>query len=344
MLLEVVVGLETEHELAPVLGLQADLDLHTQLLPQFVLDTNHVTGLLRPALAASAAVRGAGFVLGGQLFDIGLGGVDRQAAGDNFLADADLPGRVRDALEDLGVSDAQRSVANGLLQFGRQLQERHEVGDGRPAQTEPRGQLLVGHLVVGQVLLEPLRLLDRVEVGPLNVLHQGRLEALLIVEVHDGDRDRGHADGLGGPQPSLAGDQLIAIPDLPDEQRLQDAVVADALAQRRQVVVVERLAGLVRVLLDGFDGDLAPGRGRCGGRRLVRQHSAARPVLVPGAASSRRSLRLPPLSRPRPVGLVSREGFYQPLSLGNNGGCGGAGGMFRAERWRRMFHVEPPGA
>ncbi len=109
----------------------------------------------------------------------------------------------------------------------------------------------MGHVEAVEVVLEALGLLDRVEVAALDVLDQGGLDDLLVVEVDDADRHRGQPRRLGGPQPPLAGDELEALALLPHDQRLEDAVGLDALAQRRQLVVVEGLARLERVAVDG---------------------------------------------------------------------------------------------
>src|SRR5690606_4852588 len=122
---------------------------------EFVLDSLHVSRLLenRPGSSASGASLLTGrfrrLVLSDQLFDIGLGGMDRQTAGNDFLTDRHLPDRVADALEDLGVAGAQLTNPHGLLEFGRKFQQGYQVGDGSSAESEASGQLLVGHLVAG---------------------------------------------------------------------------------------------------------------------------------------------------------------------------------------------------
>ena len=126
-----------------------------------------------------------------------------------------------------------------------------------------RGQLLVRHVIARQVILEPLRLFDRIEVAALDVLDEGGFEDLLIVEVHDGDGHAVQSRFAGGPQPALAGHELKAFADLPHDQRLQDAVSADAGTERGKFVAIEGLARLIRVLLDSIDRDLRLYTGRC---------------------------------------------------------------------------------
>jgi len=82
----------------------------------------------------------------------------------------------------------------------------------------------VRYLEARQVFLEPFRLLDGVEVGPVDVLDQGRFEDLLVIEVDDRDR-HGRQPGLtGGTEPALPGYQLEALTDPAHNQWLQDTV------------------------------------------------------------------------------------------------------------------------
>src|SRR5213593_3727941 len=63
---------------------------------------------------------------------------------------------------------------------------------------------------------------------------------------------------LGGPQSALAGDELIAITDLPHDQRLQDSVRANAVRERRQLLVIEHLSRLEGIVIDLLHCHLSP--------------------------------------------------------------------------------------
>ena len=98
--------------------------------------------------------------------------------------------------------------------------------------------------------------LDRVEVLPLQVLDERDLELGLIVQLADDGRDALEAGGRGRAQASLAGDEPVAVDRLGDEDRLQDAVLADALGEGGQLRLVEASPGLVRVRADAVDRDV----------------------------------------------------------------------------------------
>ena len=63
--------------------------------------------------------------------------------------------------------------------------------------------------------------------------------------------------GLAGRAPAaLAGDELVAVlAERPDEDRLEDAVLADRRRQLVERLLVEDHPRLVRVRLDPIDGD-----------------------------------------------------------------------------------------
>ena len=104
-----------------------------------------------------------------------------------------------------------------------------------------------------RVLLERQRLFDRVQVLPLQVLDNRQLGHQPVVGLADLGRHLGPAGLDRGPQPPLAGDQLIPVVDLPDQDRLQHAVFLEALGQRRDLGLVEIASRLERIVVDFVD-------------------------------------------------------------------------------------------
>ena len=130
---------------------------------------------------------------------------------------------------------------------------------------------LVDELAIGE------RLLDRVEVRALEVLDERDLELVAVGELADdgrdpleAGRDRGRADA------ALAGDELVAVERLGDEDRLEHAVLADARGELVEARLVDASARLVRVRPDPRERDL-DGAGLTGGPlRDQRGEAAAR--------------------------------------------------------------------
>jgi hypothetical protein len=181
--------------------------------------------------------------------------VDREIPGDRLLRQGDLSLRLRDPFEDLRVALRQLADPHPILHLRHQVQEPEQVADGRAVQAQSFGEVILFKPEPFQVVLEPLRLLDGVQVAPLDVLDQGGLEHLLVVEVDDVDGDGFEAGALGGAEAAFPGDQLIPVAVGADDERLQHAVLANAGAEAREFVLVERLAGLMRVLADAVDRD-----------------------------------------------------------------------------------------
>src|SRR5262249_43947376 len=122
----------------------------------------------------------------------------------------------------------------------------------------------------------------------MDVFNQRRLEDLLIVEVDHGNWHPGEPGCLRRTQTPLAGDQLKAVAHLTHNERLQDAVGPDRLAEGFDFVLIEGLARLEGILVNGVDRDLR----RCAG--------GSRPLLLGGAEQ-----RVEPTTEPR---LAFHEG------------------------------------
>ena len=99
-------------------------------------------------------------------------------------------------------------------------------------------------------------LLERVEVGALDILDERQLELLAAGCLADDRRDAREAGELRSANPTLAGDQAIPLERLGHEHRLQDSVGGDAGAKLVKLIQLEHRPRLVRVPLDSVDRDL----------------------------------------------------------------------------------------
>src|SRR5262249_46799538 len=82
------------------------------------------------------------------------------------------------------------------------------------------------------------------------------LELVAVSELPDDRRDPLEADDPGGPYASLAGDEGVAVDGLGHEDRLDDAMLADALGKAGQGFVVHPQARLAWVLADAGKRDV----------------------------------------------------------------------------------------
>src|SRR5260221_682168 len=77
-----------------------------------------------------------------------------------------------------------------------------------------------------------------VQIGSLDVLNDGDFADPLVVQLDDSAENLGEPGLTGRQQPPFTGDQLVGALESSDQQRLQDAMLADALdhfAERRLV-------------------------------------------------------------------------------------------------------------
>ena len=162
----------------------------------------------------------------------------------------------------------------------------------RARSSYPAGEFLVGRPEVIQQLLVGSRFFQGVELLPVQVLHEGIAQQIIIRgRAHD-RRDLRQPGALRSPPAPLTHDQLEAArPDLTDHDRLQQPHFLDRGHQFIESVLIEHLPGLARIRDDRPDGELLevrPGDGAgvfgCG----------------PGAA-------LPPVAVPGPPGGAGRD-------------------------------------
>ncbi len=130
---------------------------------------------------------------------------------DTALGQVLVEGAVGRAEQRLGVAGGELAVGDSFWIAGRQLEQAQGVRDRGPALADPGGHLLVGELELLDELLVGRRLLERVEVGAVEVLDHRLLERRGVVEHSDERRDCGEAGPAGGPPPALAGDELVPV-------------------------------------------------------------------------------------------------------------------------------------
>ena len=148
----------------------------------------------------------------------------------------------------------------------REPQQPQRVGHLRTRAPDPVGQLVVGAVEVLQQLVVRRRLFQRVQLRPVQVLQQ-RVQQQLFVVGRPDDRGDPLQTGLTArPPAALAHDQLIALrPDLPYDDRLEQADLLDGGDQFRERVLVEDLTRLPGVGGDRVQRHLREVRAR---RRL----------------------------------------------------------------------------
>ena len=211
----------------------------------------------------------------------------------------DLANKLDDAVREFSL-DKDDSALSRLV---RKVEQAQQVGDRDAAAADPAAHLLARESQLLHQGGDGAGLLHGVEVLPRHVLDQRVLERLRVVAFLHHGRELLEARELGGAPAPLPGHELVgAAGQRADQDRLQDAALAQRVGQRLQALLVEALARLVRVGPDDVDGQIAQLCLRLGAlllgcaRRKDRGQAAAH---APGASHGQRPPSRARSRRPR---------------------------------------------
>ncbi len=145
------------------------------------------------------------------------------------------------------MAHADRALDDAGLNRLRQLSQPQKVGHRRSAFADSgRGLVLSETELMDQAMIG-FGLFNRIQVGPLDVLHQRHFQQLVVVDRSHHHRDLTQSGAPRGAQTALAGDQLEAGVDLAHHQRLQDSLPPDRFGQFLQLGFGKLAAGLKAV-------------------------------------------------------------------------------------------------
>ena len=251
---KVVVAVVVDRDMTLFLAM-VEGDAGVEALAELVLEVLDVGGRFLGGLALATAFAGLAIaceVSGDKLLGIAHGG----RGADQFFREQDLLVVPLEREQDLGVSGAQASLRQVVLHFGCEFQQAHGIGHGGTALADASADLLLGE---PEFLGKPCvggGLLDRVESFTLEILNEGQLEDLLITGLADDDGCLGQAHLQRGAQAAFARDELILPGDEPDDQRLDDAALADRVDEFPELLFPELGSGLKGAGDDPVEGDL----------------------------------------------------------------------------------------
>lgn len=137
----------------------------------------------------------------------------------------------------------------------RQFQQSQDVTDRGTIHAQLSGKFLDGAAEAIEVIAERLGLLQYIQVLPLYILFDGGFADLPVFQFDDSAGNRLQSCLLGGSPPSFAGDDLIPVTTLADQQRLQNAVLANAVRKFVDLLFVETASGLKRIAFEQLKTD-----------------------------------------------------------------------------------------
>ncbi len=145
------------------------------------------------------------------------------------------------------MAGGEHSRRDALLHGKRQLEQADRVADLGARPPDAARELLLGDAEVREQLLVRRRLLERVQLGAVQVLEQGVAQQVLVGRVADDRGDRGEPGLARGTGATLAHDELVrAVTDVAHDDGLQHAELADAVDELGEIVGVEVRARLTR--------------------------------------------------------------------------------------------------
>ena len=114
-----------------------------------------------------------------------------------------------------------------LLDHGFELQQAQRVGDRSAILTRPLSYVFLSEIeLVGEALKGP-GLFHRVQILALEVFDKRHLEREFLGNLADDHRNARQRGPLRGAPTALAGNQLVAKTDPPDDERLDDPARTD---------------------------------------------------------------------------------------------------------------------
>ena len=149
-----------------------------------------------------------------------------------------------------------RSLGQPGLHLLVQIEQPHGICDRRAAPADFLRDVFLPH---PKFIREPgigLRFLDRVEIRPLQIFDQRKLEHFEIGGDASDDRHLRKPRFLRRPPAAFAGDQFVPAGHVPNNQRLDDSVLANRFDQLLQGVARKIFPRLQRARHDAGQIDL----------------------------------------------------------------------------------------
>jgi hypothetical protein len=147
-------------------------------------------------------------------------------------------------------------LSKEILDVGGELEEAEGVGDGATVFAGATGDVVMAEVELAREAVEGVGDLDGVEILALYVLNQRDFEQVLIGDMLDYGWDVREAGELPGTPAAFAGNELIAITEGPNHERLDDAIGQDGVGEFLEAIGAKHGARLKGVGIDEGDGEI----------------------------------------------------------------------------------------
>jgi hypothetical protein len=152
---------------------------------------------------------------------------DGHATLGNTASEAEASLRIVDCEERSRVAGGEATFLEEFLNRRFEFQEADGVRDGGSILSGAFGYLFLGELEFVDKALEGMGLLDWVQILALKIFDQRHFKCQVLRNVAKDNRNTVHIGTLGGTPATFAGDELVAIRDFADDERLNDSTGLD---------------------------------------------------------------------------------------------------------------------
>ena len=135
-------------------------------------------------------------------------------------ADASLS--IVDREERPGMASGEAALLEEFLNRRFEFEQADGVGDCGPILSGAFSDLLLREMEFVDEALEGVGLLDRVEILALEIFDQRHFKCEVLRDIAKDDRNAVHIGTLGGTPTAFPGNELVAIGDLANDERLND--------------------------------------------------------------------------------------------------------------------------
>jgi hypothetical protein len=164
--------------------------------------------------------------------------------------------RVANSKQGAAMARGQASFFQEVLDWSFELQQANRIGNRGAIFPGSFCDLLLGKVELFRKALKRARLLDRIEILALEVLHKRHLERHLFRDVADNGWNASHPRSLSSTPPALAGDELIAVADTAHDEGLNNSACCDGTRELIKGRLAESGARLIGTGIDQVDVDL----------------------------------------------------------------------------------------
>jgi hypothetical protein len=195
----------------------------------------------------------------GEAFDL----ADTHAAAGNTPCELEALFGICNGQKGAAMPGREAAFFDQVLDHGFELQKAQRVGDCGAVFSGALGDVLLGEVEFVGETLKGARLFDRIQVLALQVFDERHLERDFLGDLANDDGNARERRPLGGAPAAFTGDQLVAKPNPPDYERLDDTAGTNRPGELLESLFAKAGTRLIGARVDEIDVELQQNVIRC---------------------------------------------------------------------------------